>query len=108
MLWQEAHRKVVPHESYRPIKLALLKRIDPQFARFLDGDLSLRENLKIRQGSHLGAASGWTEYRLSTIPSGSRRVRRTISNPTTWFWRVDRRRCRAYLRIMGWHEMFNG
>ena len=48
MLWQEAHPEVVPHVSYREIKLEILRQIDPQFLRFLGGDLAKPENLKIR------------------------------------------------------------
>tara|TARA_R110002126_G_scaffold240332_4_gene383572 strand:+ start:719 stop:1132 length:414 start_codon:yes stop_codon:yes gene_type:complete len=40
MLWQEAHPDIIPHPSYRDSKLDLLKRIDPNFMQFLDGEKS--------------------------------------------------------------------
>jgi hypothetical protein len=109
MLWQEAHPEVVPHESYRPIKLALLKRIDPQFARFLDGDLSLRENLKIRLEEIT-----WGGVRVDGIPSldHPKRIKASeadyLKSDDLVFGVSINGDARAYpLRIMGWHEMFN-
>jgi hypothetical protein len=109
MIWQEAHPDVIPHESYRDIKLALFKRIDPQFGRFLDGDLSLRENLKIRLEEIT-----WGGVRVDGIPSldHPKRIKASeadyLKSDDLVFGVSINGDARAYpLRIMGWHEMFN-
>ena len=109
MLWQEAHPEVVPHASYRRIKNRLLARIDPAFMRFLGGDRSRREAMKIRLEEIT-----WGGVRVDGIPS--------LDNPKLIatdgadylqaddlvFGVVINGDARAYpLRIMGWHEMFN-
>ncbi|MDG2286402.1 MAG: DUF3179 domain-containing (seleno)protein [Alphaproteobacteria bacterium] len=109
MLWQEAHPEVKPHESYRALKLSVLKRIDPEFGRFLDGDLTLAENLKIRLEEIT-----WGGVRVDGIPSldNPKRVAAAEADymePDDLVFGVSiNGDTRAYpLRIMGWHEMFN-
>jgi hypothetical protein len=109
MLWQEAHPEVQPHSSYRAHKLALFKRIDPEFGRFLDGDLSLPENLSIRLEEIT-----WGGVRVDGIPSldSPKRVAALEAKylkPDDLVFGVSiNGDSRAYpLRIMGWHEMFN-
>lgn len=109
MLWQEAHPEIVPHPSYRELKLEILRRIDPQFLRFLGGDLSKPENLDIRFEEIT-----WGGVTVDGIPS--------LDNPELIaageadylldddlvFGVAINGDVRAYpLRIMGWHEMFN-
>jgi hypothetical protein len=109
MLWQEAHPEIVPHPSFRDLKLEMFSRIDPRFLRFLGGEKSKRENLKIRLEEIT-----WGGVRVDGIPS--------LGNPTLIagtkadYMREDdlvfgvsiNGDSRAYaLRIMGWHEMFN-
>ncbi|HMB48366.1 MAG TPA: DUF3179 domain-containing protein, partial [Afifellaceae bacterium] len=109
MLWQEAHPEVIPHPSFRNLKLEVLYSIDPRFARFLDGDKSKRENMKIRLEE-----IAWGGVRVDGIPS--------LDNPKLIlvaeagylldddlvFGVAINGDARAYpLRIMGWHEMFN-
>lgn len=48
MLWQEAHDEVVPHASFRDLKIEILRRIDPNFMEFLGDERSERQNLDIR------------------------------------------------------------
>ena len=48
MLWQEAHPEIVPHPSFRAVKAELYSRIDEQFLRFVGGERSRPENMRIR------------------------------------------------------------
>lgn len=109
MLWQEAHPEVKPHPSYRAHKLALFKRIDTEFGRFLDGDRALPENLKIRLEEIT-----WGGVRVDSIPSLDNPKR--VAAAAASYMKSDdlvfgvsiNGDARAYpLRIMGWHEMFN-
>lgn len=109
MLWQESHPEIVPHESYRTIKLRFFYNIDPKFEQFFDPKYSSREKMKIRLEEIT-----WGGVRVDGIPS--------LDNPKL----VDVKDAgymvdsdlvfgveingdvRAYpLRVMGWHEMFN-
>ncbi len=109
MLWQEANPQIVPHPSFRQIKLDIFQAIDPAFMRFLDGDRSKRENMRIRLEEIT-----WGGVKVDGIPS--------LDNPAmvpavaAGYLRDDdlvfgveiNGDIRAYpLRIMGWHEMFN-
>lgn len=109
MLWQEANPKVIPHPSFRKLKVDVFERIDSRFLRFLGGDKSKRENLKIRLEEIV-----WGGVKVDGIPS--------LDNPKlvaardAGYMRDDdlvfgveiNGDARAYpLRIMGWHEMFN-
>jgi hypothetical protein len=109
MLWVEAHPEVEPHESYRGLKLDLLKRLDPAFERFLGADRARPENMKIRLEEIV-----WGGVPVDGIPS--------LDNPklvsageASYLLEEDlvfgvaiNGDVRAYpLRIMGWHEMFN-
>ncbi|MCF6321686.1 MAG: DUF3179 domain-containing protein [Rhizobiaceae bacterium] len=109
MLWQEANSEVVPHKSYRDLKLQVFERLDPKFMRFLGGERSDRSAMKIRLEE-----IAWGGVVVDGIPS--------LDDPTM----IDAAKAdymkgddlvfgvaingdaRAYpLRIMGWHEMFN-
>ena len=109
MLWQEAHPEIVPHASYRTIKLRFLENIDPNFMEFFDDAHTSRAQMKIRLEEIT-----WGGVRVDGIPS--------LDNPNL----IDADKAdylkpddlvfgveingdvRAYpLRIMGWHEMFN-
>lgn len=109
MLWQEAHPEVVPHESYRNIKLGFFTNIDPNFSQFFDPAHSTRDKMKIRLEEIT-----WGGVRVDGIPS--------LDNPKLIdavdadymadddlvFGVAINGDVRAYpLRIMGWHEMFN-
>lgn len=109
MLWQEANPNVKPHASFRALKTEIFKRIDPSFERFIGGDRSQRNKMKIRLEEIT-----WGGVPVDGIPS--------LDNPTlipaqqaTYLVDSDlvfgieiNNDIRAYpLRIMGWHEMFN-
>lgn len=109
MLWQQAHPEVVPHPSYRTLKLDLLKRLDPNFLRFLGEDRSLPANLDIRLEEIT-----WGGVKVDGIPSLDNPAM-TPAAEADWLQDGDlvfgvaiAGDVRAYpLRIMGWHEMFN-
>jgi hypothetical protein len=109
MLWQEKHPEIVPHESYRALKLRWFSSIDRRFLTFFDGEMATREKMKIRLEEIT-----WGGVRVDGIPS--------LDNPdliaatSADYMRDDdlvfgasiNGDARAYpLRIMGWHEMFN-
>lgn len=109
MLWQEDHPEIKPHSSFPSIKTRMFNRIDPLFDRFLGGELSKPENMKIRLEE-----IAWGGVVVDGIPS--------LDNPklieaAEASYLVDsdlvfgvsiNGDVRAYpLRIMGWHEMFN-
>jgi len=109
MLWQEAHPELKPHSSFRGLKLEIFEEIDPQFLRFLGGDRSKPENMKIRLEEIT-----WGGVRVDGIPSLDNP--KLISAGEATYLRGDdlvfgveiNGDVRAYpLRIMGWHEMFN-
>ncbi|MEP3279096.1 MAG: DUF3179 domain-containing protein [Stappiaceae bacterium] len=109
MLWQEAHPEVVPHESYREIKLGHFANIDPNFLQFFDPKTTHRDKMKIRLEEIT-----WGGVRVDGIPSLDNPTLITIAEAD--YLRDDdlvfgveiNGDVRAYpLRIMGWHEMFN-
>ncbi len=109
MLWQEANPDIVPHDSYRDIKLSIFQSIDTNFLRFLDGDRSMRENMAIRLEEIT-----WGGVVVDGIPSLDNPPMITADQATYMqdddlvFGVKINGDARAYpLRIMGWHEMFN-
>ena len=109
MLWQEAHPEAVPHPTFRRLKVDTLMQIDPEFGRFLGGEKSNRDAMKIRLEE-----IAWGGVAVDGIPA--------LDNPTMItadkadYLRDDdlvfgvaiNGDARAYpLRILGWHEMFN-
>lgn len=109
MLWVEAHPEVEPHESYRRLKLDLLKRLDPAFERFLGADRAKAEHMKIRLEEIV-----WGGVPVDGIPSldnpklVSAGAAAYLLDEDLVFGVAINGDVRAYpLRIMGWHEMFN-
>ena len=109
MLWQERNPDVVPHKLARDLKLLVFSRIDPRFLRFVGGERSEPENMRIRFEEVV-----WGGVVVDGIPS--------LDNPAMIaaadadymgddnlvFGVSINGDARAYpLRIMGWHEMFN-
>ncbi len=109
MLWQEDHPEIKPHSSFPAIKTRMFNRIDPLFDRFLGGERSKPENMKIRLEE-----IAWGGVVVDGIPS--------LDNPklidaAAASYLIDsdlvfgvaiNGDIRGYpLRIMGWHEMFN-
>ncbi len=109
MLWQERNADVVPHPSFRYLKIELFSRIDPEFLRFVGGPRSLPENMKIRLEEIT-----WGGVRVDGIPSLDNpnliqaSDARYLQDNDLIFGVAINGDIRAYpLRIMGWHEMFN-
>lgn len=109
MLWQEAQADMVPHPSYRELKVETFETIDPQFLRFLGGEKSRRTNLGIRLEEIV-----WGGVKVDGIPSLDNPKLMAASDAS--YLRDDdlvfgveiNGDARAYpLRIMGWNEMFN-
>jgi len=108
-LWLEAHPEVRAHPAYRSVKLEAYELIDPEFRRFLDGERSKPENMRIRIGEIY-----WGGVPVDGIPP--------LDNPAmvaageadylddddlVFGLEIDGD-ARAYpLRILGWHEMMN-
>ena len=109
MLWQQAHPEVVPHPSFRDIKLQVFEAIDPSFLRFLGGERSLPANLAIRFEEIT-----WGGVQVDGIPSldnpdlVAADAADYLKDDDLVFGVEINGDARAYpLRIMGWHEMFN-
>jgi hypothetical protein len=108
-LWLEAHPDVLAHPSYRLVKLEAYERIDPEFRRFLDGERSEPENMRIRIGEIY-----WGGVPVDGIPPLDNP---TMVAPSEADYLVDEDLvfgleidgdARAYpLRVLGWHEMMN-
>ncbi len=109
MLWQEAHPEIVPHESYRTIKLGFFANIDPTFMQFFDPQFTTRDTMKIRLEEIT-----WGGVRVDGIPSLDNPMlidagdADYLNGDDLVFGVEINGDVRAYpLRIMGWHEMFN-
>jgi hypothetical protein len=109
MLWQEVHSEVTPHPAYRQAKLTILSQIDPQFMRFLAGERSERQNMRIRLEE-----IEWGGVAVDGIPSldNPKMLEASqaeyLGDDNLVFGVSINGDARAYpLRIMGWHEMFN-
>ncbi len=109
MLWQEANPQIVPHASFRTLKLRIFRSMDPNFSRFLKGERSERANMKIRLEEIT-----WGGVLVDGIPSLDNP--KMIAAAQADYLKGDdlvfgvkiNGDTRAYpLRIMGWHEMFN-
>ena len=109
MLWQEAHPEIIPHDSYRALKLRWISSVDKRFLQFFHEDTSSREKMKIRLEEVT-----WGGVRVDGIPSLDNpklidAKNAKYMNDTDLVFGVSiNGDVRAYpLRIMGWHEMFN-
>jgi len=109
MLWLEAHADVTLHASFRTLKIEVLETLDPKFLRFLGGEKSRPENLKIRLEEIV-----WGGMKVDGIPSLDNPELIPAADASYWrdtdlvFGVKINGDARAYpLRIMGWHEMFN-
>lgn len=109
MLWQEMHPEFPAHSSYRDLKAELFSRIDREFLRFVGGERSLPQNMKIRLEEIT-----WGGVVVDGIPSLDN-PRLIAAQDADYLLAEDlvfgveiNGDVRAYpLRIMGWHEMFN-
>ena len=109
MLWQESHPEIIPHESYRTIKLRFFYNIDPKFEQFFDPEYSSREKMKIRLEEIT-----WGGVRVDGIPSldnpklvEAKDAGYMLDSDLVFGVEINGD-VRAYpLRVMGWHEMFN-
>lgn len=108
-LWQEAHPEVVPHESYRTLKLRYFGSIDQKFLDFFDRKTTSRDQMKIRLEEIT-----WGGVLVDGIPSldNPKLIKANDADyllPNDLVFGVEiNGDVRAYpLRIMGWHEMFN-
>jgi len=109
MLWQEAHPEVKPHPSFRKIKTDIFKNIDPAFERFVGGERSDPDKMKIRLEEIT-----WGGVRVDGIPSldnpkliSVQEADYLVDSDLVFGVEINGD-IRAYpLRIMGWHEMFN-
>ncbi len=109
MLWQEANPQVIPHASFRTLKVRIFNSIDTEFSRFLGGKLSEPSNMNIRLEEIT-----WGGVKVDGIPSLDN-PKMIVANKADYMKDDDlvfgvkiNGDARAYpLRIMGWHEMFN-
>ncbi len=108
-VWQEQHPDIVPHESFREIKLWLLGNTDKKFLGLFKAPYGNRDRMKIRLEE-----IAWGGALFDKIPplDNPRMISSTFAKylkPDDLVFGVEiNGDARAYpLRIMGWHEMFN-
>ncbi|MDJ0612816.1 MAG: DUF3179 domain-containing protein [Rhizobiaceae bacterium] len=108
-VWQERNPQIVPHESFRGIKLWLLGNTDKKFLDLFMPPYGSRERMKIRLEE-----IAWGGALFDKIPSLDKP--QMISAAWAAYLKPDdlvfgaeiNGDARAYpLRIMGWHEMMN-
>ncbi len=108
-LYLENNPQIVPHESYRGVKLFVLSRIDPNFIQFLGGERSNPEKMGVRLEEIV-----WGGVRADGIPPlddpkliKAGEADYLLDDDEVFGVKINGD-ARAYpLRIMGWHEMFN-
>lgn len=108
-LWQERHPKIIPHTTYKPLKLRFLGNTDKRFKTLFDDPYGIRENMRIRLEEIV-----WGGVQFDGIPSLDDATMVTAAeadyllNSDLVFGIEINGDARAYpLRIMGWHEMAN-
>jgi len=107
--WQEQHPEIIPHKSYKPLKLRFLGNTDAHFGTLFADPHGLRENMRIRLEEIV-----WGGAQYDGIPSLDN-VTMIKANQADYLLDTDlvfgieiNGDSRAYpLRIMGWHEMVN-
>ncbi len=109
MVWQESNPAIQPHPSFTELKLEVLRRLDPNFLRFFQGDWADPGSMKVRLEEIT-----WGGVAVDGIPSLDHPK---LIAPADADYLLDddlvfgveiNGDARAYpLRIMGWHEMFN-
>ena len=108
--WQEKHPEVIPHESFRDVKLRLLGNTDKKFLDFFELPYGTRDRMKIRleEVSWGGVLFDVGIPSLDT-PDMVRAVAADYLLEDDLVFGVEiNGDIRAYpLRIMGWHEMLN-
>ena len=107
--WQERHPEIIPHSTYKALKLRFLGNTDKRFKTLFADPYGKRENMLIRLEEVL-----WGGVRFDDIPSLDQA---TMIKAADADYLLDsdlvfgieiNGDARAYpLRIMGWHEMFN-
>jgi len=107
--WQERHPDIVPHESFRALKLRFLGSRDEQFLAFFAPPYGNRDQMRIRLEEVV-----WGGVQYDGIPPLDNP---DMVNATDADYLIDsdlvfgieiNGDARAYpLRIMGWHEMAN-
>ncbi len=107
--WQERHPEVIPHPSYRDLKLRFLGNTDARFLDLFKPPFGNRENMRIRLEEIV-----WGGAQYDDIPSldSASMIKADeadyLLGSDLVFGIEINDDARAYpLRIMGWHEMFN-
>jgi len=107
--WQERHPEIIPHETYRPLKLRFLGNTDKRFLDIFKPPYGGRSKMKIRLEE-----ISWGGALYDGIPSLDKPAM-ILAEAADYMLDDDlvfgveiNGDVRAYpLRIMGWHEMFN-
>jgi len=107
--WQEAHPEIVPHKTFRPLKLKFITNTDERFGEFFTGPNTTRDEMKIRLEEIV-----WGGVLVDGIPPLDKpemiaaETASYLADDDLVFGIEINGDARAYpLRIMGWHEMMN-
>lgn len=108
-VWQERHPEILPHESYRELKLKFLGNTDSRFRSFFDAPYGAPEQMRIRLEEVV-----WGGVLFDEIPSLDHATMleaddaEYLLDQDLVFGVEINGDVRAYpLRILGWHEMVN-
>jgi len=107
--WQERHPEIIPHVTYRDIKLRFLGNTDPRFLTLFKAPFDERENMRIRLEEIV-----WGGALFDDIPSldsaemvAAEQADYLLEQDLVFGVEINGD-VRAYpLRILGWHEMMN-
>ncbi len=107
--WQERHPEIIPHPSFRKIKLRFLGNTDARFLELFQPPHGDREHMRIRLEEIV-----WGGALYDSIPSldfatmvAGKKADYLIDSDLVFGVEINGD-ARAYpLRIMGWHEMVN-
>ncbi len=108
--WQELNPQIIPHESYRALKMRFLGNTDRNFLDFFKDPYGKRERMKIRleEISWGGVLVDVGIPSLDNPPMIDAKDADYLVDDDLVFGVEINGDVRAYpLRIMGWHEMFN-
>ena len=107
--WQQRHPEIIPHVTYRDLKLRFLGNTDPRFLTLFEPPHGNRENMRIRLEEIV-----WGGALYDDIPSLDNAVMvaageaEYLLDQDLVFGVEINGDIRAYpLRILGWHEMVN-
>lgn len=107
--WQEQHPEIIPHQTYRPLKLRFLGNTDKRFLELFKLPYGARSKMKIRLEEISWGGALYDDIPSLDMPKmiDADKADYLLGDDLVFGVEINGD-VRAYpLRIMGWHEMFN-